>query len=149
MEVALKYGRLLKTINRITLDAEVTLLLPFVAIAAFFCFTLASWNVFSILSNNALLAGLMAFSAFTTFGIFLLTGLALVCYSRPARLKNLLWLPFVFGYWCLQSFLAIYAALLILFKRPCRWVKTEKSGVVSSTMFTNAFSRNIDADTKL
>ena len=149
MEVALKYGSLLKNVNRIKLDAEVTLILPFIAIASFFCFTLASWNVFSILSNNALLAGLMAFSAITTTGIFLLAGLALVCYSKPYRLKNLLWLPFVFGYWCLQSFLAIYAALLILFKRPGRWVKTEKSGVVSSAMFTNAFSRSIDVEKNL
>ena len=149
MEVALKYGSLLRNVNRIKLDAEITLILPFVAIAAFLCFSLASWNVFSILSNNALLAGLMAFSAFTTFGVLLLAGLALVCYSRPAKIKNLLWLPFVFGYWCLQSFLAMYAALLILFKRPSRWVKTEKSGVISNIMFTNAFSQSVDVDTNL
>ena len=43
MQVALKYGSLLKHVNRMTIDAEFTLILPFVAIAAFFCFTLASW----------------------------------------------------------------------------------------------------------
>ena len=149
MEVAIKYGSLLKNVNRITLDAEFTLMLPFVTIAAFFCFTLASWNVFSVLSDNALLVGFLSFSAFTTSAIFLLAGITLVFYSKPARLKNLLWLPFVFGYWCLQSFLALYAALLILFKRPSRWVKTEKSGVVSSAMFTNVFSRSIDVEKKL
>jgi cellulose synthase/poly-beta-1,6-N-acetylglucosamine synthase-like glycosyltransferase len=149
MQVALKYGSLLKNINKMTLDAEFTLILPFVAIAAFFCFTLASWNVFSVLSNNVFLTGLMAFSTVTSTVIFLLAGSALVIISKPARLRNLLWLPFVFGYWCLQSFLALYAGLLILFKRPSRWVKTEKSGVVSSVMFTNAIINSVDVDSSI
>jgi len=58
-------------------------------------------------------------------------------------------LPFVFGYWCVQSFLALYAGLLILFKRPVQWVKTEKSGVVKSTIFTNVFANSVDADTSI
>jgi cellulose synthase/poly-beta-1,6-N-acetylglucosamine synthase-like glycosyltransferase len=144
MQVALKYGSLLKNLNRMTLDAEFTLILPFVAIASFICFSLASWNVFSVLSNNPFLVGLMAFSSVTSTVLFLLAGFTLVYYSRPARLRNLLWLPFVFGYWCLQSFLAVYAGFLILFKRPFSWVKTEKSGVVSSTMFTNAVTNSVD-----
>lgn len=146
MQVALKYGSLLKNLNRMTLDAEFTLILPFVAIASFICFTLASWNVFSVLSNNRFLLGIMAFSSLTSTVIFLLVGVALVYYYRPARLRNLLWLPFVFLYWCLQSFLAIYAGFLIMFKRPFYWVKTEKSGVVSSIMFTNAVIHSGDVD---
>ena len=149
MEVAIKYGSLLKKINKITLDAEFTLCFPFVAIASLVCFGLSFFNVFSVLSNNVLLNTLMTFSTITLSAMFLLTGAALIYCSRPTRVKNLLWLPFVLGYWFLQSFLAAYAAFLILFKRPAKWVKTEKTGIVSSKMFTNAFSRNIDADAKL
>jgi hypothetical protein len=47
----------------------------------------------------------------------------------------LLWLPFVFSYWCLQSFIAMYAALLILLRRPQKWLKTEKNGAVTSSVF--------------
>jgi len=149
MQVALKYGSLLRNLNIMTLDAEFTLILPFVAIAAFFCFTLASWNVFSVISSSAFLGGLMTFSTLTTIIIFLLSGFALIYFTKPAKLKNLLWLPFVFGYWCVQSFLALYAGLLILFKRPVQWVKTEKSGVVKSTIFTNVFANSVDADTSI
>jgi len=149
MLVALKYGSLLKHFSLMTLDAEFTLILPFVAIAAFFCFALASWNVFSLVSNNAFLGGLLTFSAVTITALFLLVGVALILYSKPAKMKNLLWLPFVFGYWCLQCFLALYAALLILFRRPAQWVKTEKSGVIKSTIFTNVFANSVDADTSI
>jgi cellulose synthase/poly-beta-1,6-N-acetylglucosamine synthase-like glycosyltransferase len=149
MQVALKYGTLLKTINRMTLDAEFTLILPFVAIASFFCFSLASWNVFSVLSNNPFLVGLMAFSSITSTVLFLLAGFVLVYYSKPARVRNLLWLPFVFVYWCLQSFLALYAGLLILLRRPFSWVKTDKSGVVSSKIFTNAVVNSVDVETSV
>ena len=141
MEIALRYGRLFKRLNRQTLDAELTLALPFVAIASFICFTLASWGVFSPLSFDEVLRSVMSFSSFTGYVLFFVAGFTLIYYSKPKRLKNLLWLPFVFGYWCLQSFLAFYALLLIVLRRPQRWMKTEKSGVVSSPEFALEASR--------
>jgi hypothetical protein len=42
MEVALKYGRLLKNLSRRNLDVELTLFLPFLAIASLFLFMFAS-----------------------------------------------------------------------------------------------------------
>jgi len=131
MEVALKYGKLLKHLNRQTLDAELTLSLPFIAIASFFLFTFASWGVFAALPLNNVLMICMVFSTSATYVLAVLAGIALIYYSKPKQPKNLLWLPFVFGYWCLQTFLAMYAALLILLRRPRKWVKTEKSGVVA------------------
>jgi cellulose synthase/poly-beta-1,6-N-acetylglucosamine synthase-like glycosyltransferase len=135
MEVALKYGRFLKHLDRRTLDAELTLSLPFLAIASLFLFLLASWGVFASASFDVVLRTLMGLSTFTMFILVLLAGGALIYYSKPKRVKNLLWLPFVFGYWLAQSFVAVYAGLLILFRRPRRWVKTEKSGAVASPEF--------------
>jgi cellulose synthase/poly-beta-1,6-N-acetylglucosamine synthase-like glycosyltransferase len=135
MEVALRYGRLLKNLNKRNLDAELTLFLPFLAIASLFLFMFASWGVFSALPFDAALDVLMVFSTFTTYILVFLAGFALIYVSKPKRVKNLLWLPFVFGYWCVQSFVAVYAGLLILFRRPRRWIKTEKSGVVASPEF--------------
>jgi cellulose synthase/poly-beta-1,6-N-acetylglucosamine synthase-like glycosyltransferase len=135
MEVALKYGRLLKNVNRRNLDAELTLFMPFLAIASLFLFMFASWGVFSALPLDGVLDILMVFFTFTTYILIFLTGLALIYVSKPKRVKNLLWLPFVFGYWCVQSFVAFYAGLLILFRRPRHWIKTEKSGSVASPEF--------------
>jgi hypothetical protein len=44
-----------------------------------------------------------------------------------------LWLPFVYFYWCLQAFIALYALLLIVLRKPRRWVKTDKKGVIANS----------------
>ena len=77
----------------------------------------------------------MYFSILTTTLMVLVCGFALIYVSKPKKLRNLLWLPFVFSYWCLQAFIALYAALLILLRRPKRWLKTEKKGVVADSAF--------------
>jgi cellulose synthase/poly-beta-1,6-N-acetylglucosamine synthase-like glycosyltransferase len=141
MEVALKYGRLLKHLDRRNIDVELTLLLPFLAIASLFLFMFASWGVFAALPFDAVLDTLMIFSTITTYILVFLAGFALIYYSKPKQVRNVLWLPFVFGYWCLQSFVAVYAGLLILLRRPRRWVKTEKSGAVASPEFALENSR--------
>lgn len=135
MEVALKYGRLLKHMSWQTFDAELTMGLPFTAIASLLLFTFASWVVSAALPLGDALMVCMIFSASATYMLAILAGLALIYFSKPKRLKNVLWLPFVFGYWLLQSFLALYVALLILLRRPRKWVKTVKSGVVASPEF--------------
>jgi amino acid transporter len=137
MEVAFRYGRLLKRLDRRTLDAELTLFLPFMAIASFLLYSVTSWGVLAALPFGGVLDVLMVFSAVTTYILAFLAGIALIYYSKPKRLKNLLWLPFVFAYWSLQSFVALYAGLLILFRRPRRWVKTERSGTIANSEFTS------------
>ena len=135
MEVAFRHGRLLSHVNKRTVDAEFTLFLPLVAIASLFSYWVASWALLSGAPFDSLLRGFMVFSAVCTSGLILLCGFALIYVSKPRRVRNLLWLPFVFGYWCLESFLALYAGLLILLRRPRGWVKTEKSGAVASPEF--------------
>ena len=135
MQVALKYGRLLKKINKQNLDAELTLILPFLAISSIFLFMFASWGVFSSLPFSPTLDMLMVFSTLTTCILIVLAGFALIYVSKPKKVKNVLWLPFVFSYWFLQSFVALYAGMLILFRQPSRWIKTEKSGIVASPEF--------------
>jgi cellulose synthase/poly-beta-1,6-N-acetylglucosamine synthase-like glycosyltransferase len=132
MEVALKYGKLMAKLNRINLDAETTLFGPFVLIASLLSYTAASGVVVANFPFNTAWGAFFSFSALTTTITLLLCGLALIYVSKPRRVANLLWLPFVFGYWTLQGFIALYAAFLILFRRPKKWVRTEKRGTVSS-----------------
>jgi hypothetical protein len=54
----------------------------------------------------------------------------LVYVTKPRKMANLLWLPFIYFYWSLQAFIALYAVLLILFRRPRQWLKSEKTGAV-------------------
>jgi cellulose synthase/poly-beta-1,6-N-acetylglucosamine synthase-like glycosyltransferase len=144
MEVAFKYGRLMQHLNKRTVDAEFTLFLPLVAIASMFSYSLASWAVLSAFPVDSLLKMFMNFSTVTTTALILLCGLTLIVVSKPRRVGSLLWLPFVFTYWCLESFLALYAAMLIVLRRPRNWVKTEKSGAVASPEFTLEMKRELD-----
>jgi hypothetical protein len=62
----------------------------------------------------------------------LLLGFLGLALTKPLKATNLLWLPFVYAYWSVQCFLALYAVIQIVLKRPRRWVKTSKNGVVSN-----------------
>jgi cellulose synthase/poly-beta-1,6-N-acetylglucosamine synthase-like glycosyltransferase len=131
MEVAFRYGRLLTKASRRNLDAEATLFGPFILIASLLCYVIGFGTFFVAFPFNVVWLAFMSFSAVTTTLTLLLCGFVLVCVSKPKRVRSLLWLPFVFFYWCLQGFIALYAALLILLRRPKKWLKTEKSGAVS------------------
>jgi cellulose synthase/poly-beta-1,6-N-acetylglucosamine synthase-like glycosyltransferase len=130
MEVALRYGRLMVKPSRVRVDAEATLLGPFMMIASLA--TCLSAFLLPV-PPGSLWQLVIQFSGVGTMSLVLLCALALIWLSRPRRLSNLLWLPFVYGYWCLQAFIALYAACLILLRRPRKWVKTSKSGFISNS----------------
>jgi hypothetical protein len=71
------------------------------------------------------------FTCFSTLLILGLVGVGLACVTRPFRLSNVLWLPFIYAYWGFQSFIAMYALLEIVLRRKRRWRKTEHSGMVT------------------
>jgi cellulose synthase/poly-beta-1,6-N-acetylglucosamine synthase-like glycosyltransferase len=135
MEVAFRYGGLMKKPSIKNLDAEVTLITPFVIIASLFSYFVGSGVFAAAYPFSTVWQWLMFFSLLSTTMTVLLAGAALIYASKPKRVGNLLWLPFVFAYWGLQGFIALYAAILIIFRRPGRWVRTEKSGVVADPGF--------------
>jgi hypothetical protein len=75
------------------------------------------------------------FSLFSMTTITLMCGVALIYVSKPHHVSNLLWLPFVFAYWFIQGFIALYAGLLSLLRRPKHWLKTEKKGTIANPAF--------------
>jgi cellulose synthase/poly-beta-1,6-N-acetylglucosamine synthase-like glycosyltransferase len=135
MEVAFKYGRLLAKPSIRNLDAEATLYAPFIIIASLLSYLVGSGIFFVEAPFNIIWTGFMYFSLLSTTAMALLAGVALIFVSKPRRASNVLWLPFVFAYWGLQAFVALYAALLIVFRRPKKWVKTEKTGNVADIAF--------------
>nr|MDO8045967.1 glycosyltransferase family 2 protein [Candidatus Baldrarchaeota archaeon] len=132
IDVAIKYGRLMTKLNKRNIDAETTLFGPFILIASIFIYFAALYTSFTASNFNALFYFLMQLSAIGTSITLIACGLALAYVSKPRKLANLLWLPFIYFYWSLQAFIALYAALLILLRRPQQWTKTEKTGVIKT-----------------
>jgi cellulose synthase/poly-beta-1,6-N-acetylglucosamine synthase-like glycosyltransferase len=135
MEVAFKYGRLMAKPNRKNIDTEATLFGPFILIASLATYLATFCSFFAPFPLDALWQVAMQFTAIITTLMLLVCGLALIYASKPRRIANLLWLPFIYFYWSLQAFIAFYAVLLILLRRPRRWLKTEKSGTIKTAAF--------------
>ena len=136
MEVALKYGRLVTRLNRKSLDAETTLMGPFVLMTSLLMYFSAAFIFFAPVYLEPLWLFLTRISIALTTILMFLCGLALTFISKPRSLRNLLWLPFVYLYWSLQGFIALYAAFLTLLRRPKKWVKTEKKGTIKNFTLT-------------
>ena len=133
MEVAFRYGRLMARPSRVRIDAEATLLGPFMMIASLASYLSACLAFLIPVPPGSLWQFVTQSSAVSTTLLVVLCGLALIWLSKPRRLSNLLWLPFLYGYWCLQAFLALYAVGLILLRRPKKWLKTDKQGSISES----------------
>jgi len=132
IEVALKYGKLATKLNRKTLDVEITLFGPFILIFSLLMYFSASFIFFAPPALQPAWLILTQVSVMLTTVLMLICGLALVFISKPLRARNLLWLPFIYFYWSLQGIIALYAVLLTVFRRPKKWLKTKKKGIVKN-----------------
>jgi cellulose synthase/poly-beta-1,6-N-acetylglucosamine synthase-like glycosyltransferase len=133
-EVAFKYGRLMTKLSKKTIDTEATLFGPFVLIASLLTYGVAVYSLFVPFHLHILWQISMQFTAIVTTISLLVCGLALIYASKPRKVANLLWFPFIYCYWSLQAFLALYAVLLFLFHRPRVWLKTEKKGTTTAPL---------------
>jgi cellulose synthase/poly-beta-1,6-N-acetylglucosamine synthase-like glycosyltransferase len=133
MEVAFKYGRLMSKPSIKNFDAETTLWGPFILIASLVPYTAMFWAFFQVLPLNVMWGLTVQFATLTLALSLLVCSLALIYVTKPRSVKNILWLPFVYCYWSLQAFIALYAALLIFLHRPRQWTKTDKKGASDTT----------------
>ena len=130
MEVAFKYGTLMAKPNLRKIDAEATLFGPFILLISIATYFGALCSFFLPFDLGLLSQTIMQFTVVSTTLTFLACGLALVYASKPRKARNIFWLGFIFLYWLLQTFVATYAFLQILLRRPRKWVKTEKTGLI-------------------
>ena len=135
MEVAFKYGRLMKKPSMRNFDAEMTLCAPFLMLVSLLYPIAASGSLLASSPFDVFWQTLNLLPLISTGIMLLLAGSALFYVSTQKRKKNLLWLPFVFGFCCLQAFVALYALILILLRRPRIWLKTEKKGTIANSSF--------------
>ena len=130
MEAALKYGRLLRKPDKRSVDAELTLAGPFMFIPCLLGYLLGAYSLISPLPPGVALGILAQLFTLANTVTLLLIGAALSYAVKPRRKANLLWAPFVYAYWIVQTGVAVYAFGQTLLKRPVRWEKTEKTGAV-------------------
>jgi len=129
IEIGLKFGRLMKKPDLRRLDAEMTLLSTFLILLCVVNYFAPLW-AFSV-PSTLILGVIVQFTSLFTLLVLGVVGVSLACMSKPWRLRNVLWLPFIYAYWGLQSFIALYALFEAVLRRKRRWRKTEHSGQVT------------------
>ena len=129
IEVGLRFGRLMKKPNVRRFDAEMTLFGTFMILLCVLNYFAPFW-AFSLPSNSVTTV-IAQFTCFSTLFFLGVVGVALACMTKPFRLRNVLWLPFIYAYWGFQSFIAMYALFEILLRKKKRWRKTAHSGAVT------------------
>ncbi|MEM2363594.1 MAG: glycosyltransferase family 2 protein [Candidatus Nezhaarchaeales archaeon] len=130
IQVALKHGGLIVKLNRRSLDAELTLMGPFMLIISLINCLMVPAIFLTALNSELvlqLLIWLIAIGVSISLAIFSMT---LACTTRPRRIVDILRVLFMCFYWYFEALAAFYAMLLVLFRRPQRWIKTEKTGSV-------------------
>jgi len=130
MEVALRYGSLIGKPNVKRLDAEITLLGPFVLIISLLGY-LAGPFLFPSMGESAIFV--ITVAGWTAMTVSLIVGaLALLYVARPKRKRDFLWLPFIYAYWAFQVVLASWALIEIILRAPRKWRRTGRTGAVNN-----------------
>ena len=126
MEVALQYGKLMRKPSWIRFDAEFTLMGSFFIASGLIGYVLALFSNFIPVPFDSWI--FTAVSSLLVTVTLVLIGLGLVFKSKPHKMSNLLWVPFIYMYWILQTLIAAYALVQLVFRRPKDWAKTRKTG---------------------
>jgi len=132
MEVALRYGRLITKPNRKSIDAEITLVGPYMLAPYLIGYIMALYAFLFPVEHDPVFTVMTQVTLLLTTSTLLIVGIALIYVTKPRKMRNLLWLPFIYAYWSLQTFIASYALIQIILKRPRRWRKTTKTGAVTN-----------------
>jgi cellulose synthase/poly-beta-1,6-N-acetylglucosamine synthase-like glycosyltransferase len=131
MEVGLKYGRLVRKMDRRCLDAEIMLAGPYFFIPCFISYLITMYSLLIPIQPNDLSTIVANITSSFTMLLLLVVGVALIYATKPRKMSAVLWLPFIYTYWGVQNFVASYALIQILLNRPRKWTKTMKTGTVT------------------
>ena len=127
METAIKYGRLLDTLNKRTVDAEISMAGPFMMVVSLLSYINWFFVALFLSQSNPIINFTGLVIALTAVSLVSI-GIALTASERPYRLRNLLWIPSIYVYWLIQMFIAGWAFLKLVFRRKRVWTKTVKKG---------------------
>lgn len=129
METAIKYGRLLDTLNKRTIDAEISMAGPFMMVVSLLSYI--NWFFVALfLSQSNPIINFTGLVIALTAGSLISIGVGLAASEKPIKPQNILWIPFIYVYWLMQMFIAGWAFLKLLFRRKRVWTKTAKKGSI-------------------
>ena len=133
METALKYGRLLNTINRKTVDAEISLGGPFMMVVSLASYI--NWLfVMIFLSQTNPIINFTGLVIVLTAVSLVTLGFGLTAAEKPIKLRNLLWVPSIYLYWLVQITIAGWAFVKLITRRKRVWDKTVKKGFITTNL---------------
>jgi cellulose synthase/poly-beta-1,6-N-acetylglucosamine synthase-like glycosyltransferase len=127
METAIKYGRLLDTLNKKTVDAEISMAGPFMMVVSLLSYINWFFVALFLSQSNPIIDFTGLVIALTAVSLVSI-GVALTASEKPIKLRNLLWIPSIYVYWLIQMFIAGWALLKLVFRRKRVWTKTVKKG---------------------
>ena len=133
METALKYGRLLDTLNKRTVDAEISLGGPFMMVVSLLSYVNWFFVALFLSESNPVINFTGLVIALTAVSL-VSVGVGLIASEKPVKLRNLLWVPAIYGYWLIQMCIAGWAFLKLIFRRKKVWNKTVKKGFITSNI---------------
>lgn len=140
MEVSVKYGRLLKRVERRSLDAEAYFFGPFLMLLALGTYFLGLYEVFVPFNLGTYVYVLSQAAFFLTLFTLSILGVGLAYATKPRKISNVKWLPFIYLYWSIQVFVALYAFLQIILRRRREWTKTSRTGVVTEPKIASLYA---------
>ena len=127
METSLKYGRLLDTLNKKTVDAEISMGGPFIMVISLLSYVNWCFAALFLSQRSAVLTFTGIVIILTAISL-LSAGVGLIAIDRRFRFRNLLWVPLVYAYWFIQLCIAGWAFLKFVFRQERVWSKTVKKG---------------------
>jgi cellulose synthase/poly-beta-1,6-N-acetylglucosamine synthase-like glycosyltransferase len=133
METALKYGSLLGSLNKRTVDAEISLAGPFMMVVSLLSYVNWFFVALFLSESNPVINFTGLVIALTAVSL-VSVGVGLIASERPVKLRNLLWVPAIYGYWLIQMCIAGWAFLKLIFRRKKVWNKTVKKGFITSNI---------------
>jgi cellulose synthase/poly-beta-1,6-N-acetylglucosamine synthase-like glycosyltransferase len=133
METALKYGRLLNTINRKTVDAEISLGGPFMMVVSLASYINWLFVMIFLAQSNPIINFTGLVIALTAVSLVSL-GFGLMGAEKPIKLRNLLWVPSIYLYWLVQITIAGWAFVKLITRRKRVWDKTAKKGFTTANL---------------
>ena len=131
METAFKYGRLLDSLNKKTVDAEISMAGPFMMVVSLLSYINWFFIMLFFSSTNPIIGFTGIVIALTAVSLFSI-GIGLTASEKPIKLRNLLWIPSIYIYWLLQMCIAGWAFLKLIFRSKRVWSKTNKKGFITS-----------------
>lgn len=133
METALKYGRLMDSLNMKTVDAEITMAGPYIMVISLLSYI--NWVITALLLRQT--SWILTFTGIVIIATavsLLSVGVGLFGSNKPFKFRNLLWVPAIYGYWLVQLCIAGWAFLKLAFRRKRVWSKTAKRGFITQNI---------------